>query len=269
MYPDASSVADTQLSPEIICDSVVMMVEEFLFKKQETASWIAKSKIDVDQYHPVLMLRLVVILCLLHLNSGKYSNVLSHLLDQSHISSQLPMPFVQALRPRRMLNLTQDLFSLNATVEAFRRIGNPLVIVHLRENSSKFACPAVVIDTALTPRIDDIMRNLFPKQGSYHQQRPMVEANVPNLCEGLVHNAESLMSIEISAAPGQKTSSDSGTESNLQMYSGLSEKISDVQISTEKRQDEEESSCSPNLSQFKVITNGWLRSAQLLSGFCV
>nr|XP_027119396.1 uncharacterized protein LOC113736561 isoform X2 [Coffea arabica] len=228
MYPDAGSVADTLLSPEIIFDSVVMMVEQFLFKKQETASWIAKSKFGVNQYHPLLALRLVVILCLLHLNSGKYSNVLSHLLDQSHISSQLPMPFIQALRPRRMPHLTQDWFSLNATVEAFRRIGNPLVIVHLRENSPKFACPAIIIDTALTPRIDDIMRNLFPKQGSYHQQRPMVEANVPNLCEEPVHNAESLMSIDISAAPDQKMSSDSGTESNPQMYSCLSEKISDV-----------------------------------------
>ncbi|KAL3506739.1 hypothetical protein ACH5RR_032121 [Cinchona calisaya] len=231
VYPSATSVSDMQLSPETVYDFVAMMVQQFLYNTRETAEWIAKSNIDFNQYYPLLMLRLVVIMCLLCLNSGKYFAILSGLLSQFHISSQLPRPFTEALR--RGMKRTSVNLSLNSTAEAFRRIGDPIVIVHLRGKIPKLVCSdAIVVEIGATPQKDNIMRILFPRTGSCLDQRSTAEANAPDLCKGLRHPDANLLS-----SPDANMSSGNGSADNLKMKWALFQEISDAILSTEKRRD--------------------------------
>ncbi|KAH9658809.1 UvrD-like helicase ATP-binding domain-containing protein [Citrus sinensis] len=152
-----SSLTEVQQFFGVVLDFVVTVVQNFIYKEREMIEWIQKSHTKNKQYHSLVVLRLVVIISLLHLNFGGHSlNLLIDLLGMSYIRNKLPWEFYDALRRRRKRNL------LNVIAEAFKKIGNPLVLVSLGDNCPKFACPDAIFVDMVTKRKEDILEILFP-----------------------------------------------------------------------------------------------------------
>ncbi|XVE85514.1 hypothetical protein DITRI_Ditri17bG0096700 [Diplodiscus trichospermus] len=161
----SSFLSVNQQSLEEILKFVIEMVQQFLYFKRETTDWIRKSHINVEQCHSLLVLRLVVIVCLLHLNFGWGQDFLLNLLGQKHITVLLPWEFYDALRR------TRRNIDINVLAQAFGKIRNPLVIVSMAGNCPKFGCQdAIFVDMKVNPCKEEIMRVLFPRTGTsqYH-----------------------------------------------------------------------------------------------------
>ncbi|CAA3015357.1 Hypothetical predicted protein [Olea europaea subsp. europaea] len=141
----ASMVTVKQPCPENVFEFLIDVVQQFLFGSCDIKEWIRSCKINLKYKYPVLVLRLFVILCLLCLNSGMHANVLFELLDTSQIRFQLPREFCEALQRERKYYHNE--LNANAVAEAFKIIGNPLVIVNLGKNNLDFECPnAIFLD---------------------------------------------------------------------------------------------------------------------------
>ncbi|XAR48022.1 hypothetical protein NMG60_11030712 [Bertholletia excelsa] len=146
-------------------DFVCWIIHQFLVNKNDTAEWIKRS-CNYNNYYPILVLRLVMNMCLLCVKSRKYFDALFDLLNRSYITSFLPREFVNVLRRRRSYDLNVKVFA-----EAFVKIGNPLVIMGFGENCLKFVCPAAIfVDMRVIQCRDDILRLLFPKNTTSHNQ---------------------------------------------------------------------------------------------------
>ncbi|XP_022775868.1 uncharacterized protein LOC111317711 [Durio zibethinus] len=158
----SSFMADKQQFLEDILKFVIDMVQQILYFKEETIDWIKKSRINVREYHSLMVLRLVIILCLLHLNFGKCIDLLFDLLDRKHITDLLPKDFYDALWRRRRYNCLDVVLA-----HAFKIIGNPLIIVSMGVNGPKFGCQdAIFVDMKVNPCKEEILRILFPRTGS-------------------------------------------------------------------------------------------------------
>lgn len=137
---------------------VAQIVEQFLFFEAETKDWLRKLNIDCYGSYQKVVLRLVVILCLLCLDSVDYLNLLFRVLSRNYISSRLPLEFVGALK--RIQNRNRFL----VIPEAFKKIGNPLVLVRLENNNAQMVChDAIFIDMTCNPSKEDLLRLLFLK----------------------------------------------------------------------------------------------------------
>ncbi|MCI12985.1 hypothetical protein A2U01_0034096, partial [Trifolium medium] len=144
-YQDENSLANLSLTPGINMTNVhkfiARILQELINNQNGTINWIRKSNIDVKNYLPLFVLRLIVSLCLLHLSTRKYLEPLCTLLGKSHITSQLPLKFYDVLKKGRKV------IDLKVIAEALKVIDNPLVIVKLGNSSSKVVCPdAVFVD---------------------------------------------------------------------------------------------------------------------------
>ncbi|CAK9141757.1 unnamed protein product [Ilex paraguariensis] len=140
--PADSSANGFQSSLAAVYDFVVSIIRQFLSNRQDIEEWIKKSKINFENYYPLLVTRL--------------------LLGRDNITSQLPKELCGVLQRMRKGNG----FKMNANVlaEAFKRIGDPLVIVSLRINCANFFCPdAILVDMGVTQCREDIIRVLFPR----------------------------------------------------------------------------------------------------------
>ncbi|KDO57822.1 hypothetical protein CISIN_1g0357242mg, partial [Citrus sinensis] len=132
--PTCSSSTDVKQSFGGVLEFIGTVVRQFLYNGKEVMEWIGKSHTNITHYHSLVVLRLVVIICLLHLNFGGDSlNLLLDLLGRSYICNKLPREFYDALRRRRNRSL------LDVIAEAFIKIGNPLVLASLGDNCPKFA----------------------------------------------------------------------------------------------------------------------------------
>ncbi|KAK0573169.1 hypothetical protein LWI29_003912 [Acer saccharum] len=154
---------NVQQSMGHVLEFIVHIVQQLLHNKEDTVEWIRKCRnTNVKDYHSLVVLRLAVIVCLLHLNFGKCINAPLELLCANYIANQLPQEFCDVLyrgRKRNFLNV-----NVNMIAEAFIKIGNPLVIVSLGENCSKFMCPdAIFVDMKASRCKEDILGILFPK----------------------------------------------------------------------------------------------------------
>ncbi|WRX14405.1 hypothetical protein QQP08_006892 [Theobroma cacao] len=164
----SSFVAVKQQSLEDILKFVIEMIQQLLYCKQETVAWIRKFHTNVKGNHSLVVLRLVVIMCLLHLNFHKCPNLrkclnlLFDLLGQQHVTELLPWDFCDALwRWRRHNSLNID---INVLGQAFKKIRNPLTIVSIGGNCPNFACQDVIfVDMKVNPCKEEILRVLFPK----------------------------------------------------------------------------------------------------------
>ncbi|XP_058220397.1 uncharacterized protein LOC131330732 isoform X2 [Rhododendron vialii] len=215
-----------------IFNFVVNIIKEVLDCKQDTIEWIGKSDLNFKSYYPLLLLRLVVMLCLLCVNCGKYYNFLFEVLARNDITSWLPREFYDVFRKKRKyVNLT-------LLAEAFMKIEDPLVIVSLGENCSKFICPhAIFVDLRVTHRREDIMEVLFQTDNKAPLDQTVsvsVEVDATNSCgKELSSNIEKE---KISKAPfsnstsltDQNVENQNTSEGNRQMISGLFGKISDA-----------------------------------------
>lgn len=123
----------------------------------------------MKEYHSLLVLRLVLITCFLHLNFGKGLDLLFDLLGQKNITELLPWEFYDALRRRQRNNRLN--IDVNLLADAFKKIGNPLVIVSMHGNCPKFGCKdAIFVDMKLNPCKEELLRILFPKTGCSQYQ---------------------------------------------------------------------------------------------------
>ncbi|KAI8537794.1 hypothetical protein RHMOL_Rhmol09G0052000 [Rhododendron molle] len=217
-----------------IFDFAASIIEQILYNKPVTVEWIKKSKLNFDSYYPLLLLRLVVMLCLLFLNTGKYYDVLFQLLGRNDIMSRLPREFYDVFRRARKR------VDVNIIAEAFMKIGNPLLTVRLGENCSKFISPngphAIFVDLRVTHRREDIMEVLFPMDNKAPRGHPVsVMMDTTNSCgkelslsnENQEKTPEALFS-ESATLADQKMNSENINEGNLQMISGFFAEISNA-----------------------------------------
>ncbi|KAI9169780.1 hypothetical protein LWI28_017556 [Acer negundo] len=150
---------NVQQSMGHILEFIVHIVQQLLHNKEDTVEWIRRChNTNVKDYHSLV----AVLVCLLHLNFRKCINAPLELLCVNYIANQLPQEFCDVLyrgRKRNYLNV-----NANMIAEAFIKIGNPLVIVSLGENCSKFMCPdAIFVDMKVSRCKEDILGILFPK----------------------------------------------------------------------------------------------------------
>jgi hypothetical protein len=98
-------------------------------------------------------------MCLLHLGSGseKYIKLLRKFLGRRYIADQLPFIFFHVLQKGK------ERMGLEVFAEAFKVIGNPLVIAKLLKNSSEFVCSdAVFVDLTTHQKRELILEKIFP-----------------------------------------------------------------------------------------------------------
>lgn len=170
--PSASSLTDVGASEktEILGDTysfMVSIVHELLCDEEGTVEWLEKSNTDLKDY-PVLVLRLVVIMCLICVNSGKHFDLLFDLLGRNCIISHLPKQFYDAFLGRQKRSFVEVL------AEALKQIESVLVIVSWGNNHFHFSPDAILLDDVVNQNKEGILRVLFPKNVSSRGQQSLV-----------------------------------------------------------------------------------------------
>ncbi|KAK2383849.1 P-loop containing nucleoside triphosphate hydrolase superfamily protein [Trifolium repens] len=186
---------------EITHDFLANILREFVWDQNGTKIWIKKSNLDVKNYFPSLLLRLVVSICLLHLGSGsdKYIKLLLNLLGKKFITAQLPLEFFNVLQKGKKH------MGLEVFAEAFKAIGNPLVIAKIQNNSSEIVCSeAVSVDLTICQRREVILETLFPSRVDSAGEKTTTEAfnSTSNEFSSNLPNATSV-SVSDQASNGQ------------------------------------------------------------------
>ncbi|KAG9442386.1 hypothetical protein H6P81_018240 [Aristolochia fimbriata] len=162
-YFGVQMVHDLQLVNTLQCslDFVERVAGDLLMSKQGMIGWIKKAykKSGLD-YYSVLVRRLVLVVCLAHLNCWRFSSRVSFLLSRKEIIFALPQFFWQKLKRVD----SGYMRSVRAVSEALESIGNPLVIVSSKSNSSKFSSMNVITVThEVFQNREDVLQSLFPK----------------------------------------------------------------------------------------------------------
>ncbi|CAM8959009.1 unnamed protein product [Rhodiola kirilowii] len=145
-------------------DYVKFSVEQILVDKSNTWSRIIRSNplALVDRSNPsvyqLLLLRLVSLLCVICLNTGKNHDALFHWLGQGHIDAVLPRGFTDLLWKCKRSSFFGN---VNLIAEAFAMIENPLVIVSNGADCSKLMGSHAILIKADDQK-DVIFRKLFP-----------------------------------------------------------------------------------------------------------
>ncbi|PIA31055.1 hypothetical protein AQUCO_05300110v1 [Aquilegia coerulea] len=153
-----SSSAGKPLAMEEYHDFIVLVIDQILVNRNETFKWLEKTRINVKQYHSVLVMRLITLISLICLNSGQYFDYLSILLARDDIKNQLPRAFCETLLKWKSHNFGEVL------AEALGTIDNPLVIVRVENNFPGFVCSkALVIDLNVIQSREELLGVLFPK----------------------------------------------------------------------------------------------------------
>ncbi|KAL3635036.1 hypothetical protein CASFOL_022090 [Castilleja foliolosa] len=157
--PSDTFVIDDKLYAQNLVDFLVDVVHQSLHSTRETMEWIQNSRIDGKYYFPIIMLRLIVILCTLCLNSYVPFDVLFQMLETPQIRSQLPTEFYEAFS---RINKNKDSSYVSAIAGAFKVIGDPLVIVSLTGARPKDVAPdAVYVDLRLFSCRNEVVNVLF------------------------------------------------------------------------------------------------------------
>nr|XP_043619930.1 uncharacterized protein LOC122591746 [Erigeron canadensis] len=153
-----------KLLPDNVVNFIAETVQEILCNESDTVSWIQKSKLDPTYYHPLLALKLVMMLSLICLQvPNRYpSDALLYLLvGSSNVVRLLPQEFVNNLLRRRkgtFLNLHADVVA-----EAFMSIEDPLLVVSSGNASLRIRAPcATFVDIRKSK--EEIMSVLFPSK---------------------------------------------------------------------------------------------------------
>ncbi|KAL3635022.1 hypothetical protein CASFOL_022076 [Castilleja foliolosa] len=158
--PSSAFIEDDQFYPRKLVDFIFGVVHQCLYDNLGTLAWIKNSRINANYYFPVLMLRLIVILCSLCLNRYISFNVLFQTLDTPQIRSQLPRGFCEALSRR---NKNKNVSSASIIAAAFKAIGDPLLIVSLTGAYPKPVSPdAICVNLRLFSCKKEILNVFFP-----------------------------------------------------------------------------------------------------------
>ncbi|KAL3641675.1 hypothetical protein CASFOL_012490 [Castilleja foliolosa] len=172
--PSAHFVTYEKSYSERIFDFVDSVVQQCLFSIHDSTEWINNSGIDYEYYFPVLMLRLVMILCLSCLNSELSFNVILKLLGIPQIRSQLPSEFCEALLQERTNDDSSYIVAVIAL--ALEVVGDPLVIVCSGGTRPEFVCPpdAVFVDLKSFSCRNEILKALVSSTESFEIGVPPV-----------------------------------------------------------------------------------------------
>ncbi|KAA8532343.1 hypothetical protein F0562_032402 [Nyssa sinensis] len=149
--PSSISINDTKLSLILgdIYNFLACVVQELLLKE-----------LLLKIHGAMVVLRLVVVLCLICVNSGKHFDKLFNMLGRSDIVSQLPRAFCDALRRAQKCNFIYVL------ADALGKIENPFILVNLRNNFSRFSCSnAIFVSMKVSRCREDILQALFLEKG--------------------------------------------------------------------------------------------------------
>ncbi|KAH6770322.1 hypothetical protein C2S52_015125 [Perilla frutescens var. hirtella] len=237
--PRSSLVTDSKSCSTNMAHFYVRVIEQCLCNSLETLEWIRKSNMNCNIYLPVLVLRLIMILCLLCLSWDLPFDIVYTKLALHPISSKLPRKFLEVLRPRRR----RDYSYASAAAGAFRVIGDPLVIVVSIENNFQITHPdAILLDLRSFSSKNEIMKLLFPR--STADQPIPVEQKVAkrsiNIIVPPVISSEGMSPILQSSEMDSKTASNLNPEKekeNLQSNSDLIRELSDAFESLRNRED--------------------------------
>nr|XP_043626057.1 uncharacterized protein LOC122597537 [Erigeron canadensis] len=140
---------------------IVDLVQEILFSKDCSLSWIQKSKIDPSYYHPILALKLAMLISLFELQAEDNSRLLaSMLLGSENIAHLLPPKFVYCLlRTRKDRNLN---LSVDAVAQAFLYVEDPLLIVSSKGKIETDDTCAIFVD--FTKSKEEILNIVLAKK---------------------------------------------------------------------------------------------------------
>ncbi|CAK9141768.1 unnamed protein product [Ilex paraguariensis] len=261
--PAGSSATDFQSSLAAVYDFVVSIIQQFLYNRQDTEEWIKKSKINFKNYYPLLVTRLVSILCLICVNSGRYFDILPQLLGRGNITSQLPKELWHVLQRMRKGNGAN--VNANVLAEAFKRIGDPLVIVSLRINCANFFCPdAILVDMGVTQCREDIIRVLFPRNTRAPPgQTASAEADMSNSCKkGISLNGKdgsnvlTVTSSNLAPMENQNMNTKNENDQDIKIKWGIFREISDAVELVESRKDGNLMKFVSNASKMKEQVEG-------------
>ncbi|KAI9170204.1 hypothetical protein LWI28_024307 [Acer negundo] len=162
-----------------VLESVTHIVQLLLYNKGDTLQWIRKCHTNVNSYS-LVVLRLFVIVCLLHLNFGNCVSLLFNLLGKKYITNQLPGDFYVALCRGREHNFR----NVNVFAEAFKKIGNPLVIASVVKGCPNFTSPeAILVDMKTSQSKEDILGILFPKNEEFQGHTEVAESDSASLAD--------------------------------------------------------------------------------------
>ncbi|XP_048135410.1 uncharacterized protein LOC115739970 isoform X2 [Rhodamnia argentea] len=233
---------------EPIIGFVTSTIQQLLCNKGETVEWIKRSNLNVTIYYPLLVLKLVLLVCLLHLNFGIDPYFLIDLLGKSWVSEQLPPEFRRILLRRWRLNFREN--SVGIIAEAFKKVDDPLVITNSAADCS--TCPhAIILDVKPNKRKEEIMEVLFPKDGS-----AVSSCKSRDLTEVSKDSSSSCNS----AAPavhldGANTSSLPEQETSIAKEEEKSEAVEAQKTSDVKTDEQDEQASSSSFSHTGVIGN--------------
>ncbi|KAG7030546.1 TPR and ankyrin repeat-containing protein 1, partial [Cucurbita argyrosperma subsp. argyrosperma] len=164
--------AQTQHSFQPTLLFLAQIHQELLFDRRATMEWLKKTHTNLNCY-PILVRRLVVVTCLLHLNFGICFDVLRNLLGRNYITEHLPTEFCNVLKGNKSFYVPTD--NLNMIAGFFKGIGNPMVIVSLDGNFQQLTCrDATTVNLNVSRCMDDVLKALFPKE--VESSQPRVEA---------------------------------------------------------------------------------------------
>ncbi|KAJ0765113.1 putative TPR and ankyrin repeat-containing protein [Helianthus annuus] len=170
IHSTSTYLAPKQIIPGYAVRYIVGMIEQILFNNNDILSWIQRSHIDSSYYHPLLSLKLVMMLSIICLQVSDYSRVLLDLLvGESNIAYLLPKKFAYYLLKRRKghnLNLNPDVVA-----EAFASIEDPLLIVYSGNASPGIHAPyAIFVDPRRSKK--EILNVLFQRHTPIYVQKP-------------------------------------------------------------------------------------------------
>ncbi|KAH7843832.1 hypothetical protein Vadar_021215 [Vaccinium darrowii] len=163
--PTTNLVGESSLDFVDIHNFIVNLVHDLLLNKSDTLEWTKSTESSSEDYFPLLVLRLIVLLSVLCVNSRKDFDKLFGLLYMSEIGSQLPRAFCNAICRR-------DCYFVDVLADALSKIENPLVVVVNGDELLKFSCSgAILLNLKVEKSREDLLRELFPQQGKSTDSR--------------------------------------------------------------------------------------------------
>ncbi|KAK2635999.1 hypothetical protein Ddye_030791 [Dipteronia dyeriana] len=175
-------VADVRHSLGYVLESLINIVRQLLFNQMDTMDWVRRCSTNPMDYS-LVVLRLVVIACLIHLNFGSCGNTLFELLGSGFITNKLPREFYDVLRRGWKHNFSN--VNVNLLANAFKTIGNPLVIVSLGKDCSQFKSPGTIFVDMKVSQCNDILRMFFPRfdDSEVHAGTTELKELPPDFCD--------------------------------------------------------------------------------------
>ncbi|XP_060209393.1 uncharacterized protein LOC132636503 isoform X2 [Lycium barbarum] len=171
-------VSINRQSLEKFHDFILVMVQQFISDKLNTLEWISRSEVNVIAYYKLLVMRLVFILCLLCVNSGKHYDILFQVLRNNDVRNQLPKDFYGILVP----GMKRKYIQISEIGKAFQIARDPLLFVNLGENSTRNYSNVIHVQLGTNYNLEDIIQLLFPARNVLQAPTSTVPKVMTNPC---------------------------------------------------------------------------------------